>query len=1222
LYLTSTRLPVGEPSSLTHGLDGGAQSRFAAVVGTPRIEASCRSIPFATWSRVIDLCYSNRTEPLLDALAENVAATQTTLYDPVNLLVPNAFVAQHVVAGIARRRGIAANVKTRFLRNFLRDVAAESAPDLRIIDRDVLEAELLAVFHDDDQLAAAELAAVRGYLDRADGDRDALDRRRAQLASQLAALYDEYAYSRPEMLAAWTKGGLVTGGNEDLQRWQRALWRTLFERKGRLGGADAATLPEFFARTPPSALKVRGAAHVFGISFVARLYRSIFETLGRATTLFVYTVNPCRELWEDVQPLRRSAPRRRVSPRQLALALDAGNETAAPVAAPPADENPLLALWGRPGRDSIRLYNDLSDCNFRDRFEDPTAGDASPTLLATLQREVLDRAPRSRGPAPHDDSLTILAAPDPRRELETAAAEIWSLVRRDPALRFSDFAVVVPPASVDTYLPLAREVFTAASDLPHTVLDLPSAAEGHVLEAVELLLALPAGRLGRRDLLPLAMHPTVARRFPEVDPELFLALCEELGIVRGADAGDLANSYADDDRVSWDQGLRRLALGAFLSGTRSGEQSPFTANGETLLAAELPAGAEPAARALGIIARELIDFARTARALVAPLPAFMALLRGTLAATIRAEGGEEEAVLRDCFAILERIAETAPPGLEVGYAVAAELVRARLGVARGGARASHGVTIGSLAPLRALTFRIVFVVGLDERVFPSAQGFGTLDLRAGAPQPGDVTPREQDEYLFLETLLSARERLRLSYVGRDAVTGDRKDPSSTLLALRDVLASSHGGEQLVEAVTRPSPPLARHEDDAVCAIMPAAARERQAVALGRSLRQAGGLLQLPDAGALGGLLAPDAWMALATPLARLPLGAKADAPRRAVDTLTLTDLRRFLECPLQGSVRVLLPMRGDDEAEEEADAALRDRENLGDARPQTLPLLRELFGRALDAGATDDAALAERYDAALARLRLDGTLPSGVFGTVVRARHLGVLASWREGLRSACGGSLPRGLAPIWYGAAPEHRRDLAIRPALTLDVPLPDGPRTVTLLGQTEPLTLIDDVPVAVTLMIGKRQYLERDRLGAWLTHLARAASGAGADRPFLTIVLPATTDGKPAKFDRGRFEPVDASDARSLLTDLATDLLRDVHPYLMPCEGVFTWERRRRKGEKMTVPEAVMMVRDDTVTRLSSRYGPVADATRYPVPDARDAAAYVARRFNGYFTSFQELP
>ena len=1171
---------------------------------------------------MIDLSYSNRTEPLLDALAENVAATQRSLYEPAFLLVPSAFVESYVKQGLARRRGIAANVQARFLKGFLREVAEASDPEPRIVDRDAIEGQLLALFHDGGRLASDELAAVRGYLDPADADRDALDRRRAQLAAQVAELFDEYAYSRPEMLAAWKKGGLITGWDEPTQRWQRELWAAVFGQTGGLSSRRAVTLPDFFARTPPEKLRLPGAVHVFGISFVARLYRSIFASLARATSLFIYTLNPCRELWEDVQPVRRSGPKRRVSDRQLAFAL--GDDSAASTATASADENPLLASWGRPGRDSIRLYNELSECNFHERFEDPAAGMASPTLLATLQREVLERAPRSPAPPPRDESLVMLAAPDPRRALETVAAEIWSLMRRDQTLRFDDFAVVVPSASAGTYLPLAREVFASASELPHTVVDLPSPAEGHVLDAVGLLLALPSGSLGRPEMLRLAMHPTVARRFPDVDPQDFLALCEQIGIVRGADGADLADSYAEQDRVSWDQGLRRLALGAFLSGRRSGEERAFAFGGTEMLAAELPASAEPAARALGVIARELIDFARTARSMTATLGDFMALLRRTLAATIRPEGPDEEAALRDCFAVLERIAENAPPDLPVGFGIAAELVRARLGSARPRSRAPEGVTVATFAPLRALPFRIVFMVGLDERVFPSAERFAALDLRgaAPAPLPGDVTPREHDEYVFLETLLSVRERLYLSWVERDAETGEKKDPSSTVLALQDVLGRGARGVEILEQIKRPRPPLARHLDDAVCAVIPAAARERQAVALGESLRRAAGVIQLPDASALRAAMSPEAASAIAAPLGHLALGVPSTTRRRQVETLTLADLRRFLECPLQGSVRVLLPMRDDGDAEDEAEAALRERENLGDARPETLPLLRDLFAHAIDTGATEDGALAERYDAAIAGLRLDGTLPSGLFGAIVRARHLALLRSWREGLRSVCAGRLPASLGRIWFGAAPEHRRDISIVPAIPLAVPLPDGSRAVALQGATEALALVDGGDrMAVILTTGTRQYLERDRLGAWLTHLALAASNRAAEEMMGVPVLMAGPEGEPATIHKGGFAPIGADEARRALTELATDLLGAVHPYLLPCEGVFTWKRRQRKGEAMTVSEAVLLLRDDGVTRLSSKYGPVADALRYPVPADRDADAFVARRFQAYFDAFREL-
>ena len=1176
---------------------------------------------------MIRLVYSNRLEALLDALADNVAATQATLFDPLPLVVPNPFVESIVKQALARRLGIAAHVEARFLRGFLGEVARATAPALRIVDRDAIEGELLALLHDPARLASRDLAAVRNYLggDGVDeGGGQALDRRRAQLAAAIAELFDAYAYSRPEMLAAWRQGALVAGVDEPVQRWQRELWLALFGRAGAFAPDAALTLPDFFARTPTDTLRPPAAAHVFGISFVARLYRSIFAALGRASSLYVYAQNPCREFWEDLQPARRKRPDprfpRRRGDAQLALTFDGGPAAAAAGGSQDREpaENPLLALWGRPGRDSMQLYNQLSECDFDARFVEP----AGPTLLATLQQEVLDRAPRDTQPVPADGSVVMFAAPDPRRELETVAAEIWSLLRADggsPArgarpLRFDDVAVVAPAASAPMYLPLAREVFASASRLPHTVLGLPSPAEGHLLEAIELLLSLPAGPLGRRDLLRLAMHPTVVRRFPDVDPEDFLPLADALGIVHGAGRRDLAGSYLTEDRVSWDQGLTRLALGAFLSGRRSGEQRPFVLGGEPVLAAELPSALEPAARALALIVRPLIDFALTARDAQATLAEHLALLRRTLAATIHPDTPDEEAALGDVFATLERIAAGAPPELRVGFAVAAELVRARLaaGHLQARQRAPEGVTVAAFAPLHALPFRVIFAVGLDERVFPSSERFGALDLRAAARLPGDVTPREQDEYMFLETLLAARERLYLSYVRRDAATGERKDPSSALIALRDVLRGS-------EALMRPEPPLLRHQDDAVCAVIPAAAAERRAAATGRSLRQAVSVTELPDIARLRAVLAPDAWASLAGQLGVLGLSPATATTRRAPQTLTLTDLRRFLECPLQGSVRVLLPMQDESEADDDAEAAMRERENLDDVRRETLPMLRDVLGRALAAGVADDAALARAYDEAAIVMRLDATLPAGLFGAAIRARHLDLLRCWREGLRAALTGALPDALAPIWLGAAPEHRRDVALHAAVPLSVPLADGPAAVALLGATERLVAVDGVRAAVTLIATPRvDYLERDRLRAWLTHLALSAAGAGEALGSI-VIRPNEAGGH--RVHRGMFAATEPAEARALLAELAAELLSGVFPYLLPCEGVFTWRRRQQKGEAMTVPEAVMMVRDDSVTRISSRFGPIADADRYPVPSDRDAAAIVARRFQPYFDGFQEL-
>ncbi|HEY6476785.1 MAG TPA: hypothetical protein VI456_09410, partial [Polyangia bacterium] len=847
------------------------------------------------------------------------------------------------------------------------------------------------------------------------------------------------------------------------------------------------------------------------------------------------------------------------------------------------------------------------------RFVEPGAGPRAPRLAA-LQKAALERAPIARRKrAVSDESLTVVPATDPRRELETIAAEIWSRVRGEATLTFADFAVVVPPASAAVYLPLCQTVFEQASRLPHTIVDLPRSAERRILDVVALLLELPLGALGRPDLLRVAMHPTVARRFPDVDPEDWLTLCEALEIVRGADRADQPGSYLDRDRTSWDQGLRRLALGAFLAGPRGGAEQPFVLDGQAMLPVDLPADLEPAARALGIIARELIAFARATRGAPATFAAHAALLRRTIAQTIFPEPGDEEAALGDALRAIEAVEATLPSALPVSFRVAAELVKARLGGTPRRHRAPEGVTVASFVPMRALPFRHIFVAGLDERAFPAPDAVRALDLRAGARHPGDVSPREQDEHLFLETLLAARERITLSYVARDAVTGEEKAPSSVVRALIDLFEPERAAEASSEIV-RARPPLARHEDPTACAVIPAAARERRAAALGASLRRAnGGARQLPPLGELRGALGAGVWAGVGAELdwAAPPSGNPGLRARRG---LTLTDLRRFLECPLQASARVLLPVADEGDALAEAEAALREHEPLDEVRAETVPFLRDIVVASLAEAVEGDAgALAAAYDRAAELRRLEGMLPDGLFGRAMRERHLALLGCWRQGILRATGGLLATP-APIWLGAAPEHRRDVILGPPL--DVHLPDG--TPIAIGGRTALCgrAAGESRIVLSLHASTSQdKLERDLLGPFLTHLALAALGDG-ERPTRAIIIRPEKEGE-ASVEERLFTPTSPDAARSYLGLLAAELLRDVHAYFLPCEGVFFWKDHTDKGEEIGVRQSILLLRDDNWTRFASDHGPIPDPREYPVPDEATAAAMVERRFAPFFAA-----
>ena len=112
------------------------------------------------------------------------------------------------------------------------------------------------------------------------------------------------------------------------------------------------------------------------------------------------------------------------------------------------------------------------------------------------------------------------------------------------------------------------------------------------------------------------------------------------------------------------------------------------------------------------------------------------------------------------------------------------------------------ITIGALTPMRSAPFRLVAVVGLNSDAFPRSQSAAGFDLIAQDPRPGDRSRRLDDRHLFLETLLSARDALYLSFTGHHARDGSVAQPSVVVSELIDYVVRMHGGEPERERVTR------------------------------------------------------------------------------------------------------------------------------------------------------------------------------------------------------------------------------------------------------------------------------------------------------------------------------------------------------------------------------------------------------------------------------------
>ena len=368
-----------------------------------------------------------------------------------------------------------------------------------------------------------------------------------------------------------------------------------------------------------------------------------------------------------------------------------------------------------------------------------------------------------------------------RRELEAVASEIRRLVEADESLRFDEIAVLVPEADAARYAAQAPAVFREAHDLPHRMSAAASVARGgNVIEAVELLLSLPLGRFTRQELLRFLVHPAVLETMDKVDPVRWASWCEALGVIHGADRTDHAETYLERDVYSWDQGLRRLALGVFMSGDASGESRPFEAGGESYVPYEVAGGELDDAAAFGSLVRSLLADVRFVRDAELTMREWAALLCKLVEVYVGPAGPAEEEHLARCLRRLHALGDVDLGEGRVRYRVACELARERIAALAGGGATGEGVVVSTLASLRPVPFRVVFACGMGEGQFPSPEAEDPLDLRWARRREGDVTARERDKYSFLELVLGVRDRLYLSHVSREPLTGEGLAPSSVV----------------------------------------------------------------------------------------------------------------------------------------------------------------------------------------------------------------------------------------------------------------------------------------------------------------------------------------------------------------------------------------------------------------------------------------------------------
>jgi exodeoxyribonuclease V gamma subunit len=106
-----------------------------------------------------------------------------------------------------------------------------------------------------------------------------------------------------------------------------------------------------------------------------------------------------------------------------------------------------------------------------------------------------------------------------------------------------------------------------------------------------------------------------------------------------------------------------------------------------------------------------------------------------------------------------------------------------------------GVTFCRMVPMRLIPFRVICLVGLNDRDYPRREASPVLNRLAaaldtpGQRRRGDRSVRDDDRFLFLQLVNAADRVFYASYIGHDANDGSAREPSVVVSELLDAAAA-------------------------------------------------------------------------------------------------------------------------------------------------------------------------------------------------------------------------------------------------------------------------------------------------------------------------------------------------------------------------------------------------------------------------------------------------
>ncbi|MCK5895600.1 MAG: exodeoxyribonuclease V subunit gamma [Cocleimonas sp.] len=709
---------------------------------------------------MLTLHSSNHLENLSQQFAQLVSTPLNTVFAEEKIVVQNAGMGRWLSMQMAQQLGISANYQYFFPAEYMWELLRSVIAD--IPQHDPSKPEVLRW-----RLASLFLEKTEDYPELAhylSNDMAAWD-----LADTLAPVLDQYLFYRPDWITPWEAGEFA---KDD---WQARLWqRVIMGASGQdrqlnhwldLQDNFVKHFADKHQEKPENTFSQR--VSFFSVPALSPGYIRLLAELATKIDVHLFVMNPCREYWGDIESRKRQSKR----PLEEQIYYDAGNG--------------LLASLGKQGRDYIDQLHDLG-AQDEESWVEPTRD----TLLHCLQSDVLNlqQVGVDIEHITERQSVQFHSCHTPMREVEVLHDQILAALDTSEGLTPAD--IVVMTSNIDQYASYIEAVFaTAEHTLPFSIADRSSATHDPAVEVFLKLLDLPEQRFTIESVFELLEYQEIRERFNL--EEQHIVQCREWAQATNIRWGvsrkmRKVSGLPDTYEHSWKYGLDRMLLGYMMPGEQLFDNSLLL----------------PFNEIEGHNARILSSFCSFTACIFQLWEWSLQRLEGAKwiekLKALMAELFLQETQHQLVFNALDKINQQQQlAGFErtVAFSIIKKVIRSLLEAAGEERFMSRGITFCALVPMRSIPFKMIALLGMNDGDFPRQDQRHSFDKMAVKGRKGDRSRRDEDRYLFLESILAARQRLYISYIGQSVQDNSSLPPSVVVSELLDYLTKMTGIEQ-------------------------------------------------------------------------------------------------------------------------------------------------------------------------------------------------------------------------------------------------------------------------------------------------------------------------------------------------------------------------------------------------------------------------------------------